>query len=65
MNAWYGVLLWGTVTGDKAMADLGLFLYTTEMTAVEEYWFDVAGTNFAKGYTHDAVAWCGAARSAG
>lgn len=55
MNAWYGLLLWGEATGDTALRDLGLYLYTTEMTAIEEYWFDVSGTNFPKDFTHPAL----------
>lgn len=37
---------WGEVTGNKAVRDLGIYLYTTEQTAIEEYWFDVHGRNF-------------------
>ena len=37
---------WGTITGNKAVRDLGIYLYTTEQTAVEEYWFDVYDRNF-------------------
>jgi endoglucanase Acf2 len=32
---------WGSITGNDAVRDLGIYLYTTEQTAVEEYWFDV------------------------
>ncbi len=31
---------WGSVTGNDAIRDLGIYLYTTEQSAVEEYWFD-------------------------
>lgn len=31
---------WGTITGNDEIRDLGIYLYTTEQTAVEEYWFD-------------------------
>lgn len=37
---------WGTITGNKALRDLGIYLYTTEQTAVEEYWMDIHGRNF-------------------
>ncbi len=37
---------WGEITGNKAIRDLGIYLYTTEQTAIEEYWFDVYGRNF-------------------
>ncbi|MDX1908897.1 MAG: glycosyl hydrolase [Bacteroidia bacterium] len=31
---------WGSVTGQDSIRDLGIYLYTTEQSAVEEYWFD-------------------------
>ncbi|MDR1585688.1 MAG: T9SS type A sorting domain-containing protein, partial [Prevotellaceae bacterium] len=37
---------WGSITGNKAIRDLGIYLYTTEKTAVDEYWFDVNERNF-------------------
>ena len=37
---------WGAVTGNKAIRDLGIYLYTTEQTAIEEYWFDVNKRTF-------------------
>lgn len=55
MNAWYGLMLWGAVTGNSDLRDLGIFLYNTERTAVEEYWFDVSGTNFPENYPETAV----------
>jgi len=55
MNAWYGMILWGQATGDLSIRDAGLFLYNTERTAVEEYWFDVSGTNYPKDFPHVAL----------
>jgi len=55
MNAWYGLMLWGEATGDDSIRDTGLFLYNTERTAVEEYWFDVSGTNFPKDFPNVAL----------
>jgi len=37
---------WGEVTGNKAIRDLGIYLYTTEQTAIEEYWFDINKRTF-------------------
>lgn len=31
---------WGSITGNDEIRDLGIYLYTTEQSAVEEYWFD-------------------------
>jgi len=55
MNAWYALVLWGEATGDVQTRDLGIFLYTTEMAAINEYWFDVHGTNFPKEYPASVV----------
>lgn len=55
INAWYGLILLGQFTGDAEMRDLGVWLYTTEMRAIEEYWFDVTGEDFPKGYAHPVV----------
>lgn len=37
---------WGSITNNKAIRDLGIYLYTTEQTAIEEYWFDIHDRNF-------------------
>ncbi|WP_439131603.1 glycosyl hydrolase [Polaribacter sp.] len=37
---------WGTITENDNIRDLGIYIYTTEQTAVEEYWFDVYERNF-------------------
>ena len=55
MNAWCGLILWGEATGDRTIRDLGIYLYTTEMNGIDEYWFDVHGDNHAKGYTPSVV----------
>ncbi len=38
---------WGTLTENDEIRDLGIYIYTTEQTAVEEYWFDIYNQNFA------------------
>ncbi len=55
LNAWYGLALWGEATGDAALRDAGLYLFNTERTAVEQYWFDVDGTNYPKDYPNVAL----------
>jgi len=61
LNAWYGMILWGQFTGNRAIRDAGIFLFNTERTAVEEYWFDVSATNYPKEFPHVALGmiWCG------
>lgn len=41
---------WGEVTGNKAVRDLGIYMYATEQSAVEEYWFDIHDRNLREGY---------------
>ncbi len=55
MNAWAGVTLFGEATGDTALRDLGAWLFTTELHAIEENWFNVHGDNFAAGYEPPVV----------
>jgi len=55
MNAWYAMILWGAATGDEEVRDAGVFLYNTERTGVEEYWFDVSDTNYPDGFPHVAL----------
>lgn len=55
LNAWYGMILWGQFTNNLVIRDAGIFLFNTERTAVEEYWFDVSGTNYPEGFPHVAL----------
>ncbi|WP_162926881.1 glycosyl hydrolase [Flavobacterium psychrotrophum] len=41
---------WGTITENNAIRDLGIYIYTTEQTAIEEYWFDQNQRIFKPGY---------------
>ena len=42
VNAYAAMIRWGEVTGNTELRDAGIFLYTQEVHAVWEYWFDVA-----------------------
>ena len=44
--AWAAVLLWAELKGDLELRDFAAFLYATEISAADEYWFDVHGENF-------------------
>ncbi|WP_373524520.1 glycosyl hydrolase [Aquiflexum sp.] len=46
---------WGTITGNKEIRDLGIYLYTTEQTAIEEYWFDIHERNFGPNQQYSLV----------
>lgn len=56
MNAWTAMILWGEATGNTEIRDRGIYLYTTEMHAINEYWFDVHQSNFHKDYPHEQIA---------
>jgi endoglucanase Acf2 len=49
-------ILWGALTGRTAIRDLGIFLYTQQTAAIEQYWWDVDRQVFPKGFDHSAVA---------
>ena len=49
------VVLWGENTGQTEIRDLGVYLYTTEASAVDEYWFDVDDEVFPESYPHVAI----------
>ncbi len=55
MNAWCSLILWGEATHDKALRDLGVYLFTTELNAIQEYWFDVHGENFPRTFPASVV----------
>jgi endoglucanase Acf2 len=55
MNAWCGLILLGEAIDDKPLRDLGIYLYTTEMNAIQEYWFDVHGDNRPPAYPASVV----------
>jgi endoglucanase Acf2 len=46
---------WGTITENDAVRDLGIYIYTTEQTAVEEYWFDMYQRNFQSNQPYSLV----------
>ncbi len=56
INAWAALILWGEVTGNPRLRDLGAYLYATEWQAVQHYWFDVHGLVLAPEYKNVDVA---------
>ncbi|MFI3240670.1 MAG: glycosyl hydrolase, partial [Bacteroidales bacterium] len=46
---------WGTITGNDEIRDLGIYLYTTEQSAVEEYWFDMYERTFTSSQAYSVV----------
>ena len=56
INAWAGLILWGEITGNRELRDLGMYLYATESQAINHYWFDVHGLVLAPEYKNVDVA---------
>ena len=55
MNFASGLIQWGQVTGNKAVRDLGIYLYTTQASAIENYWFDTDDEAFPAAFGHSTV----------
>ena len=55
INAWAALIQWGEVTGNTALRDLGIYLFTTEVEAINHYWFDIHGQVFAPEYKNVEV----------
>jgi endoglucanase Acf2 len=56
INFSYAVALWGALTKNKKLEDLGLYLYATQVSAVEEYWFDTENRVFPEKFGHPTIA---------
>jgi endoglucanase Acf2 len=50
------LVLWGATIDNKELRDLGIFLFTTQVLAAEQYWFDVDNAVFPEGFDHSTVA---------
>jgi hypothetical protein len=55
INAWAGLILWGELTGNRELRDLGVYMYTTEIEAIKHYWFDIHGLVLAPEYKNVEV----------
>ncbi|WEK54549.1 MAG: glycosyl hydrolase [Candidatus Cohnella colombiensis] len=49
------MILWGDATGNREIRDAGIYLYTTEVESVRQYWYDVDGDNFPPDYDKSYV----------
>ncbi|HTF08718.1 MAG TPA: glycosyl hydrolase, partial [Asanoa sp.] len=55
MNFANALIQWGIATGNTAVRDAGLFIYTTQAQAIQEYWFDATDTNYPATFGHSAL----------
>lgn len=56
INAYAALILWGELTGDDEIRDTGIYLYTHEVHATLEYWFDIADENLPDAWPYDYAA---------
>ena len=49
------LIQWGEASGNKTIRDLGIYLYTTEQTGIEEYYMDTKERNFPPSQTKSLV----------
>ncbi|MGW2442768.1 glycosyl hydrolase [Streptomyces sp. NPDC001675] len=55
MNFDSALIQWGMATGNKAVRDAGIYMYTTQAAAIEDYWFDVHDQVYPEGFQHKQV----------
>ncbi|MDA7747357.1 glycosyl hydrolase [Psychromonas sp.] len=65
MNAWAGIIQWAELTDNTELRDFAIYLYTTEMNGINEYWFDVTGENFPESYTASTASMVWGAKTVG
>ncbi|WP_406045230.1 glycosyl hydrolase [Micromonospora sp. NBC_00898] len=55
MNFANALIQWGQATGNTAVRDAGVYIWTTQSAAISEYWFDVHDENFPSAFGHKTV----------
>jgi hypothetical protein len=53
--AWAGEYLWGLATGNNTFRDAGIWGFTSEVNAIEQYWFNYDKDNWASDYDPGCV----------
>ncbi|WP_254240377.1 glycosyl hydrolase [Allokutzneria sp. A3M-2-11 16] len=55
MNFANALIQWGQVTGNNAIRDAGMYIYTTQASAIQNYWFDPQDQAFPAAFQHSTV----------
>ncbi|WP_308188801.1 glycosyl hydrolase [Streptacidiphilus sp. ASG 303] len=55
MNFDNALIQWGEATGNTAVRDAGIYMYTTQAAAIQDYWFDSADQNYPANFGHREV----------
>jgi endoglucanase Acf2 len=53
--SWVGMYLWGMVTNNNSYRDAGIYGFTTEEKAIEQYWFNYDRDSWTPDYGHGVV----------
>lgn len=53
--SWVSMYLWGVLTNNDTYRDAGVFGFTNEMEAVEQYWFDYDKDNWVEAWPYEVV----------
>ncbi|MDR6554843.1 discoidin domain-containing protein [Paenibacillus qinlingensis] len=52
---WVGEYMWSLLSGNKDSRDIAIYGFTTELKAVEQYWFNYDNDNWLPGFKHKSV----------
>ncbi|WP_235775546.1 MULTISPECIES: discoidin domain-containing protein [Paenibacillus] len=52
---WVGEYMWSQLTGNTAYRDTAIMGFTTELSAVEQYWFNYDGDNWLPEFNHKSL----------
>ncbi|MDR0676705.1 MAG: T9SS type A sorting domain-containing protein [Elusimicrobiota bacterium] len=55
MNAWAGIYLWGLLADKEDYKKLGIFGYTTEYSAIQNYWYNLDGDIYPISYNKKSI----------
>ncbi|WP_427165697.1 glycosyl hydrolase [Streptomyces sp. C1-1] len=55
MNFDNALIQWGAATGDRTVRDAGIYMYTTQAAAIQDYWFDAKDENYPSDFPHKGV----------
>ncbi|MFE0385332.1 glycosyl hydrolase [Streptomyces bungoensis] len=55
MNFDNALIQWGIATGDKTVRDAGIYMYTTQAAAIQDYWFDTKDQIYPSDFPHKEV----------
>ena len=50
-----GLISYGEAIGNTTIRDLGIYIYTTEVAAIQDYWFDVHDETWTDNYQHETA----------